>query len=169
MRKVNLVLFLVGALLSISLWAWVVPSYSEATIRFASSEERSVPLPIHVSMAAEPFVVEFSLERSQVSPTTYLFLPDDCIDGIVVNGVAAKQEKFPYCDFENPIQINFGDLLRPGTNTIVLHMRNLGWAAGVAVWSSWSDASILVCSFFTTVLAALFLEQMKAGFGYKKN
>lgn len=125
----------------------------------------SVPFsfPLKIQNASNPTItVTFGMRLGTIHPTRFDVTPDDCLQAVWVNGQAMENKALPYCDYNNPISIDFGNSLRSGGNVIIALIKNNGGDAGLTLHpSSPGFLSLLPLLLFVAALLAYVLFIMK--------
>ncbi len=131
------------------------PAFRQVSYQLAEGEpwyNATFPLIVEGAPAGD-FAVEFTLDLPRIHPSLFTFAPDDCIDVLIVNGQTVKNDAIPFCDFRRGRTFNLRRYLFPGSNTVVLQMRNQGWPGGLDVTVPLYDPITIILSGFLCITA----------------
>jgi hypothetical protein len=125
--------------------------------------EQQCELPLRMKTDGdEDLTVRFELTVDLFSPSSFLIVPDDCLDALIVNGQAVDDPSLPVCDYTNGAIIDLSPVLWSGRNTVEAIIRNNGGDAQFLIKPSWTDPlvaipvaviALAVFCFFTLLLA----------------
>lgn len=101
--------------------------------------------PMILSSAPEGEIdISMKLRLGYFHPTHLRILADDCLDSLVINGVAITDPQIPFCDFTIGRSIDLSHVLQRGDNTVDARIRNFGGPALLQITTDWSDATRVV-------------------------
>lgn len=103
------------------------PTILSTTLVAADGTERALPLPfsIRTSKESRSFTLRVVLHADAMTARIYRVIPDDCIDGLVINGTPYPGKTFPFCDLRGDI-VDLERYLREGANTLEFDLRDKG-------------------------------------------
>ncbi len=161
----KILLVAMGFALLVCVFVSTRPTFSSVAYQFADDAKwNAASFPLIVEGAPPgKFAVEFVVHLPRVHPTSLYFMPDDCIDRLIINGSTVTDSIFPFCNFRMGRSASLLSYLQPGENHIAVHMRNLGWPAGLDVRVPPYDplSLIILFCFVCIVCGALGTQQIR--------
>lgn len=91
------------------------------------------------------FRIEANVLLRWPHPTVYHFIPDECIDAIVINGVPVEDPQLPFCDYSAGRSLPLAPYLHGGQNRLAITVRNEGGNGGLAIAVARSDTLRRAC------------------------
>lgn len=120
-----------------ALWIGTSPHALRVTMRGAQGQE-AIDLPLHRASGGKRFDIQMTFDLSPLFPSVYRIVADDCIESIQINGKQAPPELAPFCSLDGR-DARIGSLLRPGSNTIALTLRDDGGVLAFDFSPSYAD------------------------------
>lgn len=113
----------------------IEPRFSEGVYRYdGDTAEYGFAMPFYLDPGPlATFHVTTAFTLPTLHPTVFHFLPDDCLDGLTVNGRTVFSEEERFCDYQSGKNIDLAQYLVPGRNTLTAVVRNTGWPTGLRV------------------------------------
>jgi hypothetical protein len=134
----NLVIACLFVLVGATAFRAMEPSVSDITAipEGTDSVQYIERLPWRQQIPTKTTAVHFTLGLNIVHPQSYLFVPDDCVQSIQINGQNVEDAQIPFCDIRGKA-IHIGRYVSIGDNAVTVVVENKGGDTGFTVHPAW--------------------------------
>lgn len=119
---------------------------------------------------AKQLLIQWDLQWARFRAKKYTFIPDDCLESIVINGRQVYSEQIPFCDYDRGRTLDLEEYLVPGLNSFEVVLHNSGGRAGLVFSTANQDFIFLLLHilFFSSISIILWklLEIRKLGISF---
>ncbi|KKW38818.1 hypothetical protein A2454_06870 [Candidatus Peribacteria bacterium RIFOXYC2_FULL_55_14] len=167
MRKLSLkqsfvfdsALFLAALLLLASAFHAMEPTYSQGEYRLYSADEwQEYEYPFGMDTPEQVFPeLKFLMRVGALLPSRFLFIPDDCVEGMSINRIALPAELFPLCDYWFGQTLDLSSYLRRGENIFQVKLKNDGGYSKLKISIAQSEPMSIFLRFLLLLATAVYL------------
>lgn len=152
---------------SLGMLFWSGPTITSCTYEISGNETQPCELPLRTKTdEGKKITVRVTMYRHFISPSSFLIVPDDCLQTLIINGKLVGSPSIPLCDYSKGAALDLHKWLKTGTNRIEAIIHNNGGDAQFRMQPTWGNPSILISSIIAG--AALFLFMLTIMLRHKR-
>ncbi|OGJ72090.1 hypothetical protein A2454_06865 [Candidatus Peribacteria bacterium RIFOXYC2_FULL_55_14] len=154
----NTVMLLVALFAIGILYRSVLPEYSHGLYRVAGEKEwQAFDSMFEAEMPVGNYEVSFVANFTFSPSARFQFIPDNCINGMTINGQKLPAEWFPFCDYWYGETFDLSPYLKRGDNSFFVEVSNDGGIAKVHMFIAHSDPILLVLHLLVFLVLGLYV------------
>lgn len=120
------------------------PTFSDAVVTREDGSVFETTFPVTFENEIGSVQIRFTMETKTFGPSLFQIIPDDCLDGVEVNGTVVPNLALPVCDYNKGLRLPLGDLMQGGENSMMVSVRNTGGRGGVQIAPAFTDPIIAI-------------------------
>ena len=141
---VDTVLFLTALVVIFGIFRVLEPRFDNVLHRPVGEKEwQSHNYPFQVGLPAGAYEVSLVMKLRFPHYTRFQFIPDNCIDGISVNGNQLSEDLFPFCNYWFGEVLDLSPYLQPGDNSFLFTVGNDGGTSKVHIFTANRDPLLI--------------------------
>ncbi|HLD32219.1 MAG TPA: glycosyltransferase family 39 protein, partial [Candidatus Peribacteraceae bacterium] len=154
----NTALLLVALFVMGIVYRAMLPEYSHGLYRIAGEKEwQAFDNMFEAEMPVGNFEVSFVADFKFLPFTRFQIIPDNCINGMTINGQRLPAEWFPFCDYWYGRTFDLSPYLNHGENSLLLEVWNDGGLAKVHLFVAQSDPILFVLHLLVFLVLCLYV------------
>lgn len=135
---------MLSLLLGATLWMAIAPDFGTGTYAVNGQDPVRFTLPLRIPGDPQGnFEIRFPMRLGFLHPGSYLFVTDDCLQSVEVNGQPVTGAALPFCDYGRYKVLHLGEYLHAGENTVTVRSTNAGGGAGLIVQTAPHDPLVI--------------------------